>query len=73
MPQREDKNNEIIGIVVAVLGGIFVVWLFFWSQQRHSQGNLARQLLNKQRNVAIAKSMNTVPLLPNNKILSNSK
>lgn len=55
--KKDKKNNKIINIVFSVVCGLFFVWLFFWTQQRHSQGNLARQLLNKQRNVAIAKSL----------------
>ena len=55
--KKDKKNNKIIGIVFYVLCGLFFVWLYFWTQQRHSQGNLARQLLNKQRNVAISNSL----------------
>jgi len=55
--KKDKKNNKIINIVLGVLGGLFFVWLYFWTQKRHSQGNLSRILLNKQRNTAILNSL----------------
>ena len=57
MSEKKDKNNKIIDIVFYVLCGLFFVWLYFWTQQRHSQGNFQRMIRNKQRNVAISKAM----------------
>jgi hypothetical protein len=55
--KKDKKNNKIINIVLGVLGGLFFVWLYFWTQKRNSQGNLSRILLNKQRNTAILNSL----------------
>ena len=56
MSEKEDRKTWKFWVLLAI-SGLFFVWLYFWTQQRHSQGNLARQLLNKQRNVAISNSL----------------
>lgn len=56
MSEKEDRKTWKFWVLLAICG-LFFVWLYFWTQQRHSQGNLARQLLNKQRNVAILNSL----------------
>lgn len=36
MKERKERKYKTLEIILYVLGGIFTIWLFFWTQMRHN-------------------------------------